>query len=87
MGEPVARFRLSVKHQVVVPKIARDRLGIRAGDEVDLELTEEGLLVRPVRSTEPSPDADPFATWTEWESAEDRAAFDGVRVEDLTPVD
>lgn len=35
--------------RVVIPKAVRDKLGLRAGDEVEVEVTAEGIEVRPVR--------------------------------------
>jgi AbrB family looped-hinge helix DNA binding protein len=38
--------RVTEKGQVTIPKEIRERLGIRPGDEVTFEETEEGYLIR-----------------------------------------
>ena len=37
---------ISSKGQITVPKMVRDKLGLRAGTRVDFELTPEGALLR-----------------------------------------
>lgn len=41
--------KVGTKGQVVIPKDMRDALGLRAGDEVEFELTEGGVVVEPAR--------------------------------------
>lgn len=41
--------RLGTNGQVVIPKTLRDRLGITPGDEVDILLHGDAVLVIPVR--------------------------------------
>lgn len=38
--------RISEKGQTTIPKEFRERLGIDAGDELEWELTDEGIVVR-----------------------------------------
>ncbi|MFC7157911.1 AbrB/MazE/SpoVT family DNA-binding domain-containing protein [Halomarina halobia] len=38
--------RVTSKGQVTIPKEIRERLGIRAGDEVAFEETDEGYVIR-----------------------------------------
>jgi AbrB family looped-hinge helix DNA binding protein len=38
--------RVTEKGQVTIPKEIRERLGIRPGDEVTFEETDEGYLIR-----------------------------------------
>ena len=40
--------RVGPKGQVVIPKAMRDRLGLRPGDEVDFDLEDGAVRVRPV---------------------------------------
>jgi AbrB family looped-hinge helix DNA binding protein len=35
--------------RVVLPKPVRDELGLRAGDSLDLESSEDGIVLRPAR--------------------------------------
>lgn len=39
--------KVSTKHQVVVPSQARRALGIRAGDRLSVEITPDGIILRP----------------------------------------
>jgi AbrB family looped-hinge helix DNA binding protein len=39
--------KVSTKHQIVVPSEARRALGIEAGDRLSVEVTPEGIILRP----------------------------------------
>jgi len=39
--------KVSTKHQIVVPSEARRILGIEAGDRLTVEITPDGLIMRP----------------------------------------
>ncbi len=41
--------KVSTKHQVVVPSEARRALDIHAGDRLNVEITPDGLVLRPRR--------------------------------------
>ena len=41
--------RLSTKGQVVLPKDVRDRLGLRPGTELDVEVRDGVVVLRPIR--------------------------------------
>jgi len=48
--------RVTSKGQVTIPKRIRDRLQIKAGSEVDFELTDNnGAILRPGRKIRPRP--------------------------------
>ncbi len=64
--------KLSSKAQTVVPKEVRERLGLKPGDTVRYRVTDTGILIEKALS---DGDEDPFATFTEWASAEDDQAF------------
>jgi len=38
--------KVSTKHQVAVPSEARKRLGIRAGDRLSVEITDDAIVLR-----------------------------------------
>ena len=38
--------KVSTKHQIAVPSEARHRLGIRAGDRLDVEINEDAIILR-----------------------------------------
>lgn len=46
--------KVSTKHQIAVPSEARARLGIRAGDRLDVTVTEDSIVLtkRPGRPSE-----------------------------------
>ncbi|MPZ54557.1 MAG: AbrB/MazE/SpoVT family DNA-binding domain-containing protein [Acidimicrobiia bacterium] len=44
--------RVGPKGQVVIPKDLRDELSLEAGDEVDFELVNGGVVVTPTRRHE-----------------------------------
>jgi antitoxin PrlF len=64
--------KLSVKSQTVLPREVRERLGVRPGDRLRYVVDKEGVRLEKDRS--PAPD-DPFATFSEWGSPEDEAAY------------
>lgn len=64
------RSRLSSKGQIVVPKRIRDRLGLKAGDQVLFRETEDGVRI----DRAPAED-DPFAAFSEWASDADDEAY------------
>ena len=67
-----AYSRVSVKSQTVLPRLVRDRLGIRPGDTVRYRLTETGVVI----DKSPAGEADdPFASFSEWAGAADEKAY------------
>ena len=68
----IAYSKVSVKSQTVLPVEVRERLGVTAGDR--LRYVIDGDVVRIERAA-PDGQEDPFATFTEWSTAEDDEAF------------
>ena len=69
--EPAAYSRVSVKSQTVLPRAVREALEIKPGDTIRYRLTDRGILIEKA----PPEDDDPFATFTEWSSEHDDAAY------------
>ena len=44
--------KVGPKGQVVIPKKFRDELGLEPGDEVVVSLSEKGVLIQPVHTTQ-----------------------------------
>jgi AbrB family looped-hinge helix DNA binding protein len=46
--------KVSTKHQIAVPSEARHRLGIRAGDRLDVEISDDVIILRkrPARASD-----------------------------------
>lgn len=66
---------LSVKSQTVIPRAVRERLKVGPGDRLAYILDETGVRIERVRPVEAD---DPFATFSEWASAEDDEAYAGL---------
>jgi len=64
--------KVSVKSQTVLPREVRERLRISPGDQLRYVLDERGVHIEKVM---PAVEDDPFATFTEWASAEDDEAY------------
>jgi AbrB family looped-hinge helix DNA binding protein len=47
-------IKVSTKHQVSLPSVARKKLGIEAGDRLSVEVTEDAMILRrrPVKPSE-----------------------------------
>ncbi len=67
--------KLTSKAQTTVPQAVRTALGLKVGDEIAYVI-EQGRVVLTRRSVTPECD-DPFATFSEWESAQDAQAYAG----------
>lgn len=48
----IIRRRVGPKGQIVVPKVFREALGIEPGDEIAMEIRENGLSIRSVMDPE-----------------------------------
>ncbi len=72
MPGKIAYSTISVKSQTVLPREIRERLGIAAGDRLRYRVSRAGIIIE---KADPDPMDDPFATFTEWASADDEEAF------------
>lgn len=71
MPASVRKVRLGAKAQIVLPKEAREALGLKLGDT--LAFVIDGADVRVVRA--PSEGDDPFACFSEWASDADKKGY------------
>jgi antitoxin PrlF len=71
MSVSVHKARLGAKAQVVLPKEARQALGLKPGDTFAFVI--EGNDVRVVRAV--AEGDDPFACFSEWSSEADRKGY------------
>jgi antitoxin PrlF len=71
MAVSIRKARLGAKAQVVLPKEARQALGLKAGDM--LAFVIDGTDVRVVRA--PAEGDDPFVCFSEWASEADRKGY------------
>ena len=67
--------KISVKAQTVLPPLVRQALGIKPGDRLAYIL--EGDTIRIERATDHDGD-NPFASFSEWDSVQDHAAYDSL---------
>lgn len=70
MNAPVSK--LTSKAQTVIPKVVRERLGLRPGDLVRYLFKGRSVVIE--RAPTDIED-DPFATFTEWASEADEEAY------------
>ena len=59
----ILRRKLGQKGQLVIPKVVREFLGIKPGDEVMIEIREKEVLIRP--GVDPERFVDDFCSLTE----------------------
>ncbi len=70
--------KLTSKAQTTIPQAVRMALGVGPGDEIAYEIASGQVLLTKVALPKPrrgTPFEDPFATFQEWNSPEDDAAF------------
>jgi antitoxin PrlF len=64
--------KVSVKSQTVLPREVRERLGVGPGDRLRYVLDGGGVRLEKAFSRD---EEDPFATFSEWSSDADEAAY------------
>ena len=68
----IVQSKLSVKSQTVLPRAVREKLGLKPGDTLTYVFDDNGIHLEKARS---AAEDDAFATFTEWASTEDAAAY------------
>lgn len=68
---PVVTSKLTSKAQTVVPRIIRERLGLKPGDTLRYRITRAGIVI----DRRPDREEDPFVEFAEWAGDEDDEAF------------
>lgn len=66
------KSKLTTKSQTTIPKPVRLALDLHPGDEVEYLIQGEVVMLR---KSSTGPAEDPFATFDEWDSDADRAAY------------
>jgi antitoxin PrlF len=66
--------RITSKAQTTIPSAVRKALGLKEGDLVTYRI-EDGQVVMTRAEPPAEPVDDPFATFTEWDSPEDREGY------------
>jgi antitoxin PrlF len=69
--KPASFSKVSGKGQTVIPREARQRLGLKPGDTLRYRLTGEGVLI----DKAPSEADEPFAAFSEWSGEADEKAY------------
>jgi antitoxin PrlF len=64
--------KITSKSQTVIPKEVRELLGLRPGDRLRFSMTGGGIIVDKAAA---GSEDDPFAVFTEWNSAADEKAY------------
>jgi antitoxin PrlF len=67
--------KLTSKAQTVIPREIRARLDLKPGDVVRYRLTEVGVVIDKLPQQS---DEDALASFSEWASTSDDAAYDGL---------
>lgn len=66
--------KLTSKAQTTIPQAVRNALHLREGDLIAYRIEEGQVVLSRAREADPPVD-DPFATFSEWDSEADRAAY------------
>ena len=69
--------KLTSKAQTTLPQAVRLALGVSPGDEIAYEIGEHSVVLTkaPAKKPPANPIDNPFATFWEWSTPEDDAAF------------
>ena len=63
--------KVSVKSQTVIPRVVRERLGLKPGDTLRYRIAQDGVLIdKATAETD-----DPFASFSEWAGEADEKAY------------
>ena len=72
---PSVFSKVSVKSQTVIPRAVRGRLGLKPGDLLRYQMTDDGVLLDKAPANETD---DPFATFSEWSNDADEKGYGGL---------
>jgi antitoxin PrlF len=64
--------RLTSKSQTVIPKVVRERLGLKPGDLLRYVVEGDRVVIERIKN---ETEDDPFAAFTEWASEADERAY------------
>jgi antitoxin PrlF len=64
--------KITSKAQTTIPQPVRNALGLKTGDELVYEIQDDRVIITKPKK---QPIDDPFATFTEWDSATDQKAY------------
>lgn len=67
--------KLTTKAQTTIPQPVRSALHLSEGDEIAYEIGAGGVVTIRKAVQQSAPVDDPFATFSEWDSAADRQAY------------
>ena len=68
----VIKSKLTAKAQTTIPRPVREALHLQVGDEIAYEIRDDRVVLSKASSAFAE---DPFATFSEWDSAADRDAY------------
>lgn len=66
------KSKLTAKAQTTIPRPVRDALRLEPGDEIVYQIQNDRVVLTKASL---APSDDPFATFSEWDSAADRDAY------------
>lgn len=67
--------KLTGKAQTTIPQAVCNALHLRAGDEIAYHIEDDRVVLTRAQAHANQPINDPFATFSEWDSEADRAAY------------
>ena len=74
MSNSIIVSKLTSKCRTSVPKVVRERLGLRPGDMIRYVLGQDSVILKRLADAS-QPDCYPFAAFTEWQSEVDRCGY------------
>lgn len=69
------KSKVTAKAQTTIPRPVREALHLAVGDEIAYEIRDDRVVLSKASSASAD---DPFATFSEWDSAADREGYAGL---------